>query len=209
MNIVFFDDANRDNLLPLTYTRPSAKLRLGILTIEEKWLKYLGEENEVSYLTADYLSTKFPLIQKDENLYLNGSVCPNIDLVEQIKSLEMGEALIKDELLVACRASSFPEDLEQDLAVLEVSEDLVYMEGPHSLFSYNAEELERDFDLITDGRESVVLSNTNTIIGDRFFAEPGAKAECSVFNTKSGAIYLGTDSEVMEGSVIRGALALG
>jgi UDP-N-acetylglucosamine diphosphorylase/glucosamine-1-phosphate N-acetyltransferase len=209
MNIVFFDDANRDNLLPLTYTRPCAKLRLGILTIEEKWLKYWGGQNVVSYITADYLSTKFPLIQEEDNLYLNGSVCPSADLVAQIKSLEMGEALIKDELIVACRASSFPEDLELDIEVLEVSEDLVYMEGPYSLFSHNAEELERDFDLVTAGRESIVLSNTNTIIGDRFFAEVGAKAECAVFNTKSGAIYLAADSEVMEGSVIRGALALG
>jgi len=72
MNIVFFDDANRDNLLPLTYTRPCAKLRLGILTIEEKWLKYWGGQNVVSYITADYLSTKFPLIQEEDNLYLNG-----------------------------------------------------------------------------------------------------------------------------------------
>ncbi len=209
MNIVFFDDENRDNLLPLTYTRPSVKLRLGILTIEEKWFKYLGGKGTASYITADYLSAKFPLKEEKDNLYINGSVCPNADLSQEINALEPGEALLKDELLIACRASQFPEDLEQDIAASEYAGSMVYLEGPHSLFSYNASELDLDFDLITAGRTSAPISDTNTILGDRFFAEEGAKAECAVFNTNSGAIYLGADSEVMEGSVIRGALALG
>lgn len=209
MNIVFFDDHNRDNLLPLTYTRPSAKLRLGILTIEEKWFKHLGDIESASYITADYLSTKFPLNEEQDNIYINGSVCPSADLSTEIKSLEPGEALLKDELLIACRAAKFPEDLEQDIEASEYEGNLVYLDGPHSLFSFNASELESDFDLITAGRESAKISDTNTILGDRFFAEEGATAECAVFNTKSGAIYLAKDSEVMEGTVIRGGLALG
>jgi len=209
MNIVFFDDANRDNLLPLTYTRPSAKLRLGILTIEDKWFKHLGGTPSASYITADYLSTKFPLIEESDNLYINGSVCPSLDLSDKVQALGKGEALLKNDIIIACRAASFPEDLEQDTEALDYQGDLVYMEGPHSLFSKNASELELDFDLITAGRESAKMSDTNTIIGNRFFAEEGAKAECAVFNTTSGAIYLGLDSEVMEGTVIRGALALG
>lgn len=208
MNTVFFDDANRDNLLPLCFTRPTAKLRIGILTIEEKWLKRLAGGQQASYLTADYLSAKFPLLEADDNLFINGSVCPNEALIDAVQSLEMGQALMKEDLLVACRSSSFPENLEQDTEVFEFEANLTYLQGTYSIFSHNAAELEGDFDLITSGRQSAKLSETNTIIGDRFFAEEGAKAECAVFNTLSGAIYLAADSEVMEGTVVRGALAL-
>jgi UDP-N-acetylglucosamine diphosphorylase/glucosamine-1-phosphate N-acetyltransferase len=40
------------------------------------------------------------------------------------------------------------------------------------------------------------------------FLEPGAKAQASIFNTQTGPIYLGKDSEVMEGCLVRGGLAL-
>ncbi|MBW8052090.1 MAG: glucose-1-phosphate thymidylyltransferase, partial [Cytophagales bacterium] len=101
MNIILFDDPQiRQSLLPLTFTRPVAALRIGILTIAEKWEKYinsglpqvLGADSgikypkskipnpqlqRVSFLTENYLQKKFPLNLNDENILINGAVCPN------------------------------------------------------------------------------------------------------------------------------------
>lgn len=208
MNIIFFDDEFRDQLLPLNFTKPNAHLRLGILTVEEKWLKRLSVQ-KASYSTEDYLQTKFPLIEEGDNFYINGALCPNDALVETLQELKEGQGIVSGERLLMARAASFPEGEELDLELLEWEEELCLLERPYDLFRLNASELELDFDLITKGRESAPLSKTNTILGERIFAEEGAKAECAIFNTHSGPIYLGKDSEVMEGSVIRGALALG
>ena len=92
MNYILFDD-NRQHLLPLTYTRPVADIRLGILTISEKWQKVLS--SEVSYSTEEYLSAKFPLTISDDNVWINGSVCPDENLLNAIHSLENNQSLKK------------------------------------------------------------------------------------------------------------------
>lgn len=59
MNYILFDGSERDSLLPITFTRPVADIRTGILTIKEKWEKYLG--TKVSFKTDGYLSENIPL----------------------------------------------------------------------------------------------------------------------------------------------------
>ena len=56
MNIILFDDNTWQRLLPLTYTRPVADIRIGILTIKEKWQQY---SNKVSFLSQEYLKAKY------------------------------------------------------------------------------------------------------------------------------------------------------
>ncbi len=209
MNIIFFDDSQRDHLLPLTFTRPTAKLRCGILTLEEKWLKRLGESYRYSYLTEDYLSTKFPLHEEGEDLFINPAVCPDADLIEAVLALEENESLMQGDILIATRTrEALMEEAEQDTQVLDYEGSFNYISRPYHLFSNNASELEKDFELITAGRQSAPISDTNTLIGDRIFLEEGAKVEAAVLNSTSGPIYLGKDSEIMEGSAVRGALAL-
>ena len=53
MKIILFDDKSWGTLRPLTFTRPISELRVGILTIREKWEKRFGDK--VAYLTKDYL----------------------------------------------------------------------------------------------------------------------------------------------------------
>ncbi len=208
MNIIFFDDENRDHLLPLTFTRPSAKLRCGILTLEEKWLKRLGE-TEASYLSQDYLQKKFPIKETGDDWFINPCVCPTEELVEALQSLEDHQSLMKDDLLIATRDSRhFNEDEELDTEVLDFEGELNYISRPYHLFSLNGAELEVDFDLITAGRESAPVSKTNTLIGDRIFLEEGAKVEAAILNSSSGPIYIAKDAEVMEASVVRGPFAL-
>ncbi len=210
MSIVLFDDSARESLLPLTFTRPVATLRVGILTIDEKWEKHL--KATASYLTAEYLQTKFPCTDQSPNIFINGSICPNKALLDAIDQLNDGEVLVNNEILIAAKAthinpSNFFTELS-NLKKIEFSAPYTRIVYPEDIFKLNDSELREDYTLLTAGRTSSALSSSNTILGDNMFVEEGAVAECSVFNTKDGPIYLGKDSEVWEGSLIRGSFAL-
>lgn len=207
MNYILFDDC-RDNLLPLTFTRPVCDLRIGILTIREKWEKMLSAST--STVTEEYLSQKFPLDLSDENVFVNGGVCPSKELLKAIESLNQGERLVIDEKVLAVRSNNSSEAPNLSITEGKIFEgEVVSVEHPWDIFSKNGIALEADFELLTAGRESLKLSETNTVIGyGKVFLEEGAKAEACIFNTSSGPIYIGQNAEVMEGSVIRGPFAL-
>ncbi len=210
MAIILFDDNAHQSLLPLTFTRPVADLRIGILTIAEKWGKYLN--SDFSFHTQSWLQGKFPLKVEGNSLFINGSVCPDDELLTAIGNLSDGELLKTGDLLVAVKlagkdAVDFnPATLQG--AVTELKHEPVVIQHPEDIFRKNDTELRKDFKLLTDGRKSASLSPTNTIIGSDFFAEEGAIAECSTFNTTNGPIYLAANTEIWEGSHIRGAFAL-
>jgi hypothetical protein len=103
MAIILFDDNARNTLLPLTYTRPVADLRIGILTIAEKWAKYLN--SDFSFYTEAYLQAKFPINIQDDNIFINGSVCPDEDIVEAINNLGVAGRLNIRYILLAVRLS--------------------------------------------------------------------------------------------------------
>jgi UDP-N-acetylglucosamine diphosphorylase/glucosamine-1-phosphate N-acetyltransferase len=202
MAIILFDDNAHLSLLPLTYTRPVADLRIGILTIAEKWAKYL--DTTYSFQTQPYLQAKYPIKQGLYDVYINGSVCPDEGLLEAINGLKAGEALKQGDFLIASKA---PTDADFS-GVTNYDTFFNNIKHPEDIFSRNDIELRKDFKLLTKGRTSAQISNTNTIIGTDFFAEEGATAECSTFNTTNGPIYLGKNSSVWEGTNVRGALAL-
>lgn len=210
MAIILFDGNAHQTLLPLTYTRPVADLRIGILTIAEKWGKFLGQE--FSYQTQPYLSAKFPIKFESENLFIDGAVCPDEKLLEAIDKLQTGEALRLQDRLLAVKlsesdAKNFTAKAQFD-RVTDYTGTPVLIQFPEDIFSKNDIELRKDFQLLTKGRSSAGISSTNTIIGNNFFAEQGATAECSSFNTTNGPIYLAATTEVWEGSHIRGSFAL-
>lgn len=210
MHIVFFDGNTRPHLLPLTFTRPVAQLRVGILTIAEKWQKYWGE-TQVSFFTQDYLSGKFPLVESNDAMWINGAICPTKSLVERVKNLQTGQCLVSGDEILAARAPGarqMPNSADLQPQDCPVS-DYTFIDRPWKIFSQNGIELQRDYDLITQGRSSAPLSDTNTLIGDQIFAEDGVQAEAATFNSTTGPIYLGKNSAVMEGSVVRGGFALG
>ena len=207
MNYILFDDS-RENLLPLTFTRPVCDLRIGILTIREKWEKYLNEHT--STLTEDYLSAKYSCVDAEMNTLINGGVCPTSELVAAIQGLGEGSRLVKDGKLLAASTSSGISYVDlSKLEGIEFAGDIFTVEHPWDIFSKNGAAIKTDFELITAGRSSQALSESVTVIGNgEVFLEIGAKAEACIFNTSNGPIYLGKNSEVMEGSVIRGAFAL-
>ncbi|HEX2394013.1 MAG TPA: GlmU family protein [Bacteroidales bacterium] len=209
---ILFDDHLRDHLLPLTFTRPASELRIGILTIREKWEKWTGES--FSWLTQQYLSEKFPVKASDDNIVINGSITPNQDLISEINELKPGEVLLKELIFIAGRLGK--DDIDQfdglpprGYSRKEAHSQFNKISRVWHIFRNNGFELESDFEIITKGRESAALSSTNNIIKpERIFIEQGAQLEYVTLNATPGPIYIGKNSLIMEGSLIRGSLAL-
>jgi len=224
MNYILFDDSTRNDLLPLTFTRPVADIRIGILTIREKWEKYL--KTTTSSLTEKYLATKYPMIKSPNNILINGSVLPSKELVKAIVDLKPDQSLVYKEYIIAMHViekdledvsntdANNVEDVEkhevEGLQEIECNIPHVKINYPWDIFAMNREALEEDFKLITAGRKSKVLSDSNRLIAEEnIFVEAGAKVECAIINASSGPVYIGKDAEVMEGCVIRGPFSLG
>ncbi|WP_343522075.1 putative sugar nucleotidyl transferase [Pedobacter sp.] len=205
MTINLFDDASWTSLRPLTFTRPVADLRVGILTIAEKWGSYLNAD--FGFCTQDYLSVKFAP-KPNAGLFINGSVCPDEALLNAVSNLKTGEALYKKEVVIAYIADQHNLKAVKSLKPIEYSRDIVQIVYPENIFGHNPAEIRKDFKLLTQGRTSASISSTNQLLGDDIFLEEGAKVECSVLNSGYGPIYIGKNAEIWEGSLIRGSFAL-
>jgi UDP-N-acetylglucosamine diphosphorylase/glucosamine-1-phosphate N-acetyltransferase len=211
-NYIIFDDLSRDRLLPFTFIRPVAEIRLGILTIREKWEMWL--HSTTSALTKDYLQEKYPLVQGELNVLINGAITPNADLVGEIEALKPGETLVKDSLLIAvCLDKSELADFDYSVPAGFVQKQalstFLRINRPWHLFYYNGQELISDYELVTAGKISAPISSTNNLLRpDRIFAEEGVKLEYATLNASTGPIYLGRNTEIMEGALIRGPFAL-
>lgn len=208
MNYILFDGNVRDSLLPFTFTRPVADIRIGIMTIREKWEKHLGEST--SSKTEDYLSEKFPLVKKEENVFINASFLPNAGIVQAIKRLHHNEAIFSGDELIAYHSKNPDTEVDiSDYRKTEFIETLLRVKNTWDIFSKNGEALQADFDFITKDRKSAPISKTNTLIKpENIFLEEGAIVEHSILNATEGPIYLGKNSEIWEGNLIRGAFAL-
>lgn len=212
MNLILFDEPSvRGNLLPLTFTRPVAGIRFGILTLSEKWEKRLN--CKASYKTETYLQEKFPLFidSGKPNFWVNGSICPNDELISEITALREGEVLNKGNLLLAVNSGLKPWDPEvfKPVKTVESKTAFLRLENLWNIFRLNGEAIREDYEFITCGRKSAPLSPSNTLLGKEIFLEEGAVVECAILNTLTGPVYVGKDSEIMEGSAIRGPFALG
>ena len=216
-NIILFGEDNWFHFLPLTLTRPVCELRVGILTIREKWEKWL--DGKGSFITQDYLSEKYPICIEQDNLLINSTFLPTESLVNAIKKLDLNHSLMLGTEMVAARIS---EDRLNRLATDESvipslnAHDLVGNDDitidritrPYHIFSKNGVEILRDFELITNGRTSQPISTYNHVMGKHaIFLEEGATMECCTINTNDGPVYIGKNAQVMEGSLIRGGFA--
>ena len=210
-NVIFFDDNEvRKHLMPFTYTRPTALLRVGITTISEKWQAMLGDDATYSYLTVRYLKKKFPLhVRRTTNLMVAGHVIPTPELAEQVLALQEGEALMVGEELIAFNGTAHDYDARHYTRVHFAKDIPLTVHHLYDIFEFNGTVLEQDFNRLTAGRDSQPLSATNTVIGDptRIFVEQGAYVEGAMLNTNGGPIYIGRNVEVMEGACIRGGFA--
>jgi UDP-N-acetylglucosamine diphosphorylase/glucosamine-1-phosphate N-acetyltransferase len=208
MNYILFDGPSRSNLLPFTFTRPVADIRIGILTIREKWEKVL--DMTTTTVTEDYLSDKYPMVELDENVMINASFLPNMELVEMVKNLKENQAIFKDEDVIAFFTKETQEEIDLDAyEVIEFNNHVLKIEYTWDVFSKNEEAIQEDFNLLTKGRQSQNIPETvHCINAKNIFLEEGAKVEIAVLNASTGPIYIGRNAEIMEACAIRGPFAL-
>lgn len=208
MNYILFDGTVRNALLPFTFTRPVADIRVGILTIREKWEKYLG--TTTTSLTEEYLSEKFPMVELEENVMINASFLPNDVLSEMVSNLEPNQAIFKGEEVIAFFTQDTQEEVDFDsYEIIEFTDECLTIEHTWDIFQKNDAAIREDFELLTEDRKSQPIPNSvNVIAPENIFIEEGAKLEFVTLNASTGPIYIGKNAEIMEGSVIRGPFAL-
>ena len=202
MNVILFD-SNRSNFYPLSYTRPISEFRIGILTIKEKWTHYY---KNISTKTEDYLVSKYPIRKQKENLWIDASVLPSKELKTELDSLRNGEVLESNGKIIAFKNLNYS---FKNLNKINTSILVNSIENIWDIFADNGSEIEADFKLLTKARKSQKISDTNTVIGKHIFVEKGAKISCSILNAENGPIYIGKNTEIMEGAIIRGPFAMG
>lgn len=207
MNYILFDGPFRDQLLPFTYTRPVAEIRVGILSIREKWEKFLGYAT--STVTEEHLVEKWPMVELEENIMINASYLPTESLVEQIKALKQNQAIVDGDNLVAFFVN---EDQDFDIDVFEkiaLKNECLVISHTWAIFSKNAQAIAEDFDLLTKGRTSAKIpTSVHCIHPERIFVEEGAQINFASLNAADGPIYIGENAEIMEGATVRGPFAL-
>lgn len=215
-NLILFDDKTvRDNLLPFTYTRPVALIRVGITNIASKW-KALTPEPQVSYLTQDYLAGKFPCSIVRDNFFVAGHIIPSQALAQEVLQLKPGQALVTvDSELLAFRGALSEFERRKFSSAAKTSLQVTAVRHLYDIFQLNAQVMEQDFRTLTAGRKSAPLSPSNRIIGEmqfpdgkpKIFVEPGAYVEGACINVNDGPAYFGKNVEIMEGACIRAPFA--
>ncbi len=212
MNYILFDESKLiTNLLPLTYTRPISEIRAGILTIKQKWDKYL--KTKTSYKTQEYLQKKYNLIINTDNTIINSSVLPDKEIISEIKKLQNNQIIIHNDTFIAIRLNKkqtidFFNKKNGDYKVIQYKNNITQITNTWDIFKNNDTNIKTDFNLITKRRKSQQLDKTVNIIGNNIFIEKGAKIKFVTLNTETGPIYIGKNAEIMENSVIRGPFAI-
>lgn len=206
MNYILFDGPSRNDLLPFTFTRPVADIRIGILSLREKWEKFLGEKTSTK--TEDYLSAKWPLKLTSENIFINAAFLPTPEVVEKILNLKPSEKLVKGEEFLAYFQGKEQKDISA-LDQIEYNGELIKVGHTWDIFSKNGEAIQQDFQLLTANRKSQPIHKSNYVKNpEQIFIEEGAEVENCSLNASTGPIYIGKNSMILEGCLIRGPFAL-
>jgi len=203
MSYILFDDIEiRLALMPFTLTRPVAQIRLGIFTIAEKWEYYLKQS--VFYGTQSYLEKKYPSLAAPDAIFINGAVCPTLELFEKIQALKEGQALVQGTTTLAFAGKTIKEKIEY-------ASPLCIIRNCRDIFQKNGAAIREDFKRIQVEKTGHAISDKNTIVynAGNIFLEPGVKIRAAVLNAEDGPIYLGRNAEVQEGALIKGPFVLG
>lgn len=160
MQLVFSDAQYWEDFLPLTFTKPISELRCGILTFAERWEKLL-DIREKRYITEEYLEVKYPRYEKKESLLIVPNFLPTEKVLDQIKNLQFGEALVYENELLVAKINLENFGLHQIEKMMDIEEELTVFKHPTDLFSFNEKAINFDFDLLTNGRISQPFVSDN------------------------------------------------
>lgn len=208
MNFILFDDiAIQQALLPLTFTRPVADIRIGIDTIREKWEDFL--QANTSYATQEYLQIKYPLILVADNIFINGAVCPNPLLVEAIKNLADNTLLKQGKTIIAYRSNKI--GVEACVHEITFEGDCLILQQVTDIYTHNGTVINDDFARITKGRKSQPITDRFTAYYNetQIFIEEGVDIKAAVLDATDGPIYIGKGAVIQAGVLIQGPFVLG
>lgn len=180
------------------------------MKISEKWEMYSGLKP--GFLTQKYLNKKFQFENRPA-LLVNGAVCPDTDLWQTIKSLKPNQSLWFNQTLLAIfsdNPTEFHTDHSKETEWITWAGSVTIIQKSWHIFQFNGSEIRNDFDLMTEGRSSEPILDPHTIVynSSQIFIEKGVKIKAAVLNAEAGPIYIGKDSEIQEGAIIRGPFAL-
>ncbi len=218
MNFIL-NDEHPVAFYPLTLTRPVSGLRAGMMTIKEKWQLLLKTES-IGDRCEPYLSKKFPHKLASDNVLIDSRLIPNKELAKACQRLLNNEALVSNNKCLAIRVDgnalknedaplALEDFIDSNTKVSQFTGKVIQLQKLTDLFLSNHEYIRLDYDLLTKEKKSEKLNKTNTVIGDELFVAGKVKANCSVFNTETGPIYIDEGAEVMEGCMLRGPLYIG
>lgn len=223
-NYVLCDDpVIREQLLPFTFTRPIANLRMGIFTFEEKWSRLL--DGISGFYTVDYLSNKYPFHPKGPSeggvWVLNASILPTVQLAEKIKQLTEEDVLVYGDTWVAFfvtetqwneKGKIYPKALDclSGRETVSYDGDLMKICHPWDIFSLNDKQIKADLELLMKEKPSYTIDGEGMSTWGAYplYAEPGARVDHALIDTSEGPVYLGRNSRIMPGSLVKGPLAL-
>ena len=220
MNKIIFTEeyCQPENLYPFTLTRQIQDIRVGILTIREKWEILLGlpsfDRNEDDYKDLDRSVTFEDAASDGVCLMIHGNVLPSPKLIKAIRNLKNGEFIsVNDNAGIVFRVTKKEISEKHKIAVtksISVKEDVKTIQYPWDIFRLNDWAIRQDFELLTKKRKSQSVPKSNKVIDpENIFLEKGAIVQHSTLNASAGPVYIGKNAEVMEGAIIRGPFALG
>ncbi len=194
------DQSTHLALAPHSLTKPTAFLRCGILTNLERY-NLLLEGIEIGYRTTPYLQDHFS--ELNEAIEVDARIIPNADFIEAIITLKQDEFLTFNGDILATHGKAQHEIVYSGMELIKIL-------NRWDLFKLNGQVLAMDFQLLTQNKQSQKLPASCTLIGnpDFLFIEEGATLVAATLNVSTGPIYIGANSEIMEGSLIRGPFAL-
>ena len=220
MQICFFEDEHFTNFHPLTLTRPVDDLRVGILTIAEKWREVLEPENSARLLRAELQEVfdEGAIAKNDSCLWINARYLPSSALIKEVRGLGPGNCLQNRSTVIAAHvdgetSQQWLQNGKTDFNALFVleSNDFSSIERLWDLYKMNGSEIEQDFARLNTGQsdrsgvsgKAVLENKANIFIGEGATIEAGC-----VINAKKGPIYIGKNATVMAGSIIYGPTAI-
>jgi len=219
VKIIFTEEfCQPENLYPFTLTRQIQDIRVGILTIREKWERILGvtsyDRLEDDYKDLDR-SIRLENISEDDTCFMiHGNILPTPKLIKALKKLRNGEFISANgNTGVIFRFSKKeiqePNKIKVSRAIT-IRHEIKSIQFPWDIFRLNDLAIRDDFNLLTEKRKSQKISKTNKVSKPaNIFIEKGAVVEHCILNAFEGPVYIGKNSVVMEGTAIRGPFACG
>jgi len=219
VKIIFTEEfCQPENLYPFTLTKQIQDIRVGILTIREKWENLLGvtsyDRLEDDYKDLDRSIHLEKISEDDICFMIHGNILPTPKLIKALKKLKDGEFISANgNTGVIFRFSKKeiqePNKIKVSKAIT-IREEVKSIQFPWDIFQLNDYAIRQDFNLLTEKRKSQKISKTNRVSNaGNIFIEKGAIVEHCVLNASEGPIYIGKNSLIMEGTAIRGPFACG